>query len=60
MTVKIAQIAVELEDGTFGVVVLQPERLEMLLSLIQSLSDDQVVKVLKVPGMVKGPLHDHT
>lgn len=47
---KIAQIAVELSDGSFGVVVLNQDYMQMLLPMIEALSEGPI-RVLPVPGM---------
>ncbi|MGU3399270.1 hypothetical protein ACLBWS_05930 [Brucellaceae bacterium D45D] len=47
---KIAQIAVELSDGSLGVIVLKPDYMQMLLPMIEALSEGPI-QVLPVPGM---------
>ncbi|WP_266032437.1 hypothetical protein [Brucella intermedia] len=48
--VQIAQITVKLEDGSYGVVVLGQDRLNMLMPMIEALSEGPV-KILRVPGI---------
>lgn len=47
---KIVQIAVELADGSFGVVSLKPDYMQMLLPMIGALSEGPI-RVLPVAGM---------
>jgi hypothetical protein len=53
----IAQITVKLEDGTYGVVVLDNERRDMLIPMIEALSEGPV-KILRVPGIVEVPVEE--
>ncbi|NIH77363.1 hypothetical protein FHV99_004615 [Ochrobactrum sp. P20RRXII] len=57
MNLKIAQIAVELPDGSFGVVALDPDRTALLLPMIEALSEGPI-KILPIPGMRYVPVKE--
>ncbi|RRY08832.1 hypothetical protein [Brucella anthropi] len=52
---KIVQIAVELEDGSFGVVALKSDYMQMLLPMLEALSEGPI-RVLPVPAMQAIPI----
>jgi hypothetical protein len=54
-SLKIIQIAVELEDESIAVVSLPQERMNMLIGFIEALSEGPI-KLVKLPGMKRVPL----